>query len=135
MNNINSDCLPPWAKIMTKSGITIIKDLKPGTEIWSKQGWTTVKDYRFTGIKNVYSYKTIMGTLYTTDNHLVITDYFDTKEPIAIAKNLMFLDNYFTKQYPILESNLVSTEPVFTIETDNTSQSFWCNGFNVSGYV
>ena len=132
---MTNDCLPPWTKVLSKSGIITIKELKPNTEIWSKEGWTTVIDNRFTGIKNVYSYKTIMGTLYTTDNHLVITDYNDTKEPISIAKNLMFLDNYFTKQYPILESNLVSTETVFTIETDNSSQSFWCNGFNVSGYV
>jgi ribonucleoside-diphosphate reductase alpha chain len=67
-------CQPKWAKVLTRNGIRTFEDISEGDEIWSSEGWTTVVKKWVTGIKDVYSYKTTVGTFYGTENHRVLSN-------------------------------------------------------------
>lgn len=67
-------CLPSWAKILTKKGISTIKKIKIGDEIWSETGWTKVINKVSQGIKKVYEYRTSACVFYGTENHKLISN-------------------------------------------------------------
>jgi ribonucleotide reductase alpha subunit len=67
-------CLPPWSKVLTPNGIRELKDVKINDLIWSKEGWTTIKNKWSSGIKKVFEYKTTAGCFYSTENHKIISD-------------------------------------------------------------
>ena len=54
-------CQPEFATVLTKHGVKQFKDINIGTEIWSKEGWTTVTNKWSTGIKPVSAYDAIYG--------------------------------------------------------------------------
>ena len=66
-------CQPEWATILTKNGIKQFKDINIGDEIWSIQGWTKIINKQFTGIKEVYEFRTTAGCFYGTENHNLIS--------------------------------------------------------------
>lgn len=65
-------CQPEWATVLTPEGIRTLKDIKPGSVIWSGSEWTTVLDKWSTGIKPVYEYHTTSGVFIGTENHRVV---------------------------------------------------------------
>ena len=67
-------CQPAWAKVLTKEGIRTFADIDVGTEIWSKEGWTTVVKKWRTGVKPVYKYTTTSGAFYGTENHRIVSN-------------------------------------------------------------
>jgi hypothetical protein len=81
-------CLPPWASLLTPEGIKPLSDINAGDLIWSKEGWTTVKNKWSTGVKDVYGYKTTAGTLFATENHRVVVDDDNNKVQVGDAEVL-----------------------------------------------
>lgn len=65
-------CQPEDATILTKNGITILKNISIGDEIWSGKKWTKVVNKWSTGIKEVYKYNTTTGYFLGTKNHRVV---------------------------------------------------------------
>lgn len=84
-------CLPPWATLLTPTGLRPLADVNVGDKIWSKEGWTTIKNKWSTGVKDVFEYKTTAGTLFATDNHRVVVDENNTKVSVGNADHLMRL--------------------------------------------
>ena len=66
-------CQPAWAPLLTKKGITQLKDAQIGDEIWSSEGWTKIINKWSTGVKPVYCYRTTAGAFFGTDNHRVLS--------------------------------------------------------------
>lgn len=66
-------CQPNWAKVITPQGMRQFKDIDAGDEIWSKEGWTTVKKKWSTGINKVYKYTTTAGVFYGTKDHKIVS--------------------------------------------------------------
>lgn len=65
-------CQPGWAPLFTRNGITQLKDVNIGDEIWSETGWTKVINKWSTGVKDVYRYRTNAGIFYGTENHRIL---------------------------------------------------------------
>ena len=83
-------CQPGFATVMTPGGIKTFHDIEIGDKIWSKEGWTTIKDKWSTGIKPVYEYRTTGGVFVGTSNHRVDTpngkvEVQDAKKVLTIA--------------------------------------------------
>lgn len=79
-------CQPAWAPILTRSGISQLKDIKIGDEIWSNDGWTKVIKKWSTGVKSVYQYKTTTGIFYGTQNHRIISE--GSKIEVGVAESI-----------------------------------------------
>lgn len=60
------------SSILTDKGLRQLKDIKIGDVIWSKDGWTQVRNVWNRGIKKTYKYVTNAGIIYSTDNHRII---------------------------------------------------------------
>lgn len=69
----HNPCQPEWANVLTKQGIKEFKDIDIGSEIWSKEGWTTVLKKWSTGVNKVYKYTTTAGSFYGTENHRLVS--------------------------------------------------------------
>ena len=67
-------CQPKWATVLTKLGIKQFKDVNIGDEIWSEDSWVTIVDKQFTGIKEVYKYRTNANVFYGTKNHRIVSE-------------------------------------------------------------
>ena len=50
-------CLSGDTLVETSEGWTPIKDVRPGDEVWSRDGWRTVTDHAMTGSKEVWEVK------------------------------------------------------------------------------
>lgn len=61
------------AKVLTKDGIRNLKDVEPGNEIWSKDGWTKVINQWSNGIKDVHAFRTTSGCFYGTKDHRLVS--------------------------------------------------------------
>lgn len=72
----SNPCQPESAELLTKSGITLMKDINIGDIIWSKDGWVTVTNKWETGVKPVYKYGTAAGYFVGTDNHRIVENGF-----------------------------------------------------------
>lgn len=66
-------CQPGWAPLLTRKGITQLKDIVIGDEVWSAEGWTKVVGKWSTGVKKVYRYQTTAGVFYGTENHRIVS--------------------------------------------------------------
>jgi ribonucleotide reductase alpha subunit len=94
MNNIwyhkpltsTNPCQPAWATILTEDGIKTFGDIKVGDRIWSGKQWTTIVHKTSNGIKNVYAYRTLIGTFYGTKNHKIVSD--NRKIEVCKAKTI-----------------------------------------------
>jgi len=96
---ISNPCQPEFATFLTKEGVKLFKDISIGSEIWSKEGWTTVKNKWSTGIKPVYSIKTTGGEFIGTLNHRVDTkngkvEVKDAEEILTIAGPVLLTNNF-----------------------------------------
>lgn len=128
-------CQPEFATVITKQGVQTFKDISVGTEIWSKEGWTTILNKWSTGTKTVFKYITETGAEFVgTSNHKVETSKGMTE--VSEAQDLLVIDGpntecvqYFDKIEKI--ENLGEYE-VFDITVDNTSHTYWTGGLSVS---
>lgn len=135
---VTNPCLPAWAKVLTHDGIKNLIDIKIGDKIWSKEGWTTVINFMDNGVKDVHKYETSHGNFYSTENHRVVTR--EWKKEIKDAKEIEALDCNISSPFIVNNSKFVtitnssyySTENVYDITVDNSSHTFWCDGFNIS---
>jgi ribonucleoside-diphosphate reductase alpha chain len=82
----SNPCQPWWTPIPTEDGVVMLKDLKPGMKILTKEGWATVKNVWSTGKKKVWAHNTSHGVFYSTEDHKVVSS--GTKIPVAEAKNI-----------------------------------------------
>jgi ribonucleotide reductase alpha subunit len=139
-------CQPKWATILTPNGITTIEKINIGDRIWSADGWTTVINKQFTGIKEVYRFniyhseyfrwkqpKTGTQQFYGTLNHKIVSE--DMKIEICKAKTIdIFKQNTDTETItvPLCDPEFISKEEVYSITVDNKSHTYWSNGCNVS---
>lgn len=80
-------CQPEFATVLTPTGIKQFKDISVGSEIWSREGWTTITNKQSSGVKPVYSYYTTGGVFIGTSNHQVET--FNGKEEIENAEEVL----------------------------------------------
>ena len=83
---LTNPCQPFDAPVLTKQGIRKFGTLKQGDTIWSETGWTNVTKTWSTGIKSVYRYRTSSGTVYSTDNHRVLS--LGSKTKVGDAVNI-----------------------------------------------
>ena len=67
-------CQPASASLLTPSGLSCIGDVNIGDKIWSKEGWTNVVNKVSTGIKDVYEYRTSLGSFIGTTDHRIVQD-------------------------------------------------------------
>lgn len=65
-------CQPSWATVLTKKGISTIENINVGDEIWSQDGWVKVINKIYSGIKEVYKYRTNANVFYGTKNHKIV---------------------------------------------------------------
>lgn len=136
--NTTNPCLPGWAKVYKKSGLTKLSDVEVGDIIWSEVGWTRVINKVSNGIQDVWKYTTSTGHIFcSTSDHKII--YNNEKMPVGSAPGLTRLylpdDDSFTDnnlQEDIIDRQIVSTEEVYDITVGNFMHTFWCDGFNIS---
>jgi len=95
-------CQPKWATVLTPRGISTLGALQVGDSIWSENGWTQVTNIHYSGVKEVYKYKTTAGSFYGTKNHKILSNgekiKVDEAETIdslrgSITNNEEFIDN------------------------------------------
>jgi len=67
-------CQPGWATLLTPNGIATMDNIKVGDTIWSGKQWTKVINKIATGTKDVYAFRTSVGTFYGTENHRVVSN-------------------------------------------------------------
>ncbi len=70
----SNPCQPGWAKVLTQDGIRELTNIRPGTQIWSETGWTTVQYKTSSGRKEVYKYTTTAGIFYGTEEHKLVSN-------------------------------------------------------------
>jgi ribonucleotide reductase alpha subunit len=104
-------CLPEWAQVLTPDGISMLRDVKIGDKIWSKEGWTNVINKWSTGIKRVYEYKTTGAVFYSTDNHEIVSN--GVKIPVGLADNLDTLTGELFSEIGELDSQDIMDGLVF----------------------
>ena len=85
----HNPCQPSWAKVLTPEGIKEFKDIDVGSEIWSKEGWTTVLKKWSTGTNKVYKYTTGYNVFYGTENHKIVQN--GEKVEVGEAKTIDIL--------------------------------------------
>lgn len=133
-------CLSSRCKVLTKSRLKEIKDLIIGEEIWSESGWTKVTNIIPRGIKSVYKFHTTNGYLECTKDHRVVKDgtkyaisEVDSIDVLSGPTNSLYINScYIDRSATIKQIDFVADEEVFDITVDNSTHTFWCNGFNVA---
>lgn len=94
-------CQPEWATVLTPTGLRTFKDINIGDSIWSSEGWTTVVNKQYSGIKDVYNYKTTSGTFSGTEQHNIISQGKKIE-----AKDAETIDVLAGTVYPISKLNM-----------------------------
>lgn len=77
-------CQPSFAPLLTPEGLVKFRDIRVGSRIWSKDGWTTVIRKERTGVKPVYKYATATGYFIGTENHRVVSN----KKKVEVSEAL-----------------------------------------------
>lgn len=88
-------CQPKFAPIIKKGyGITTLSNINVGDNIWSKSGWTTVKNKELTGVKSVSEYRTTNGTFIGTSDHRIVENgvKIEVKDAESIDSCLVAVD-------------------------------------------
>ncbi len=67
---LNDHCFVGDTRVLTKHGLTRIKDISAGDYVWSPLGWNKVYRSKCTGIKKVAQY----GPLRATPDHKILTN-------------------------------------------------------------
>ena len=67
-------CQPSWAPVLTPNGIRTFNYINIGDVIWDGKGWTTITNKEFSGIKDVYEYRTTAGSFYGTEYHKIMSN-------------------------------------------------------------
>jgi len=98
-------CMPSWATVLTKDGISTIGQIQIGDEIWSETGWTKVINKWSSGIKDVYRYRTNSGVFYGTENHRIVS--LGEKVEVGYADSIDSLGGEFSSQSPHIESAIM----------------------------
>lgn len=70
---ITNPCQPGFATVATPNGIRQFNDINIGDIIWSGKRWTKIINKVFTGVKDIYEYRTNAGSFIGTDNHRIIS--------------------------------------------------------------
>lgn len=89
-------CQPEFASIIKKGvGLTTLKNVEVGDEIWSETGWTKVVNKVSSGVKPVKRFVTTLGVFEGTDDHRVVQNgekiearFAKTIDPLASHGNL-----------------------------------------------
>ncbi len=150
LEHLVNPCQSAEAPLLTKNGVTQLKNVNIGDEIWSITGWTKIVDKQKTGIKPVFKFTTDMfceamcesSYFLGTMNHNVLSN--GNKIPVSDTLTIdCFNDDSpegFTFDMSIMNSNIVDIkyigeEEVFDITVDNESHTYWTGGCNVSNCV
>lgn len=129
-------CQPAWATVLTTQGIRTFADIQVGSIIWSKEGWTTVVKKTYSGIKDVFEYRSKSRSIFVTKEHKLVTStgkveaYKATELEILPYSHSSSIESDTFE--PITSFHYVNTEDVFDITVDNASHTYWSNGVNVS---
>lgn len=135
----SNPCIGGESLVITKEyGKIPFKLLKIGDEIWSETGWTKVINKKATGKHGLYKISTNYGELYCTEDHYVMDNGQKTR--MAFTKTIdCFIDDNTNsndicviKNEKILSCEFLGEAEVFDITVDNTTNTFWCGGCNVS---
>jgi ribonucleotide reductase alpha subunit len=115
----------------------MLRDVKIGDKIWSKEGWAKVIDKFPTGRKEVFRYSTKRANFEATSNHEVMNN--GVKVPVGESDGIDCLDTDYNTvgevesiNVKIDEKTSLGEHDVWDITVDNKSHTFWCQGFNIS---
>lgn len=128
-------CQPDFATVLTPEGVRQFKEIKIGSRIWSKEGWTTVLNKWSTGVKAVHSIRTTGGEFIGTLTHKVETP--EGKVEIQEAAQVLTFSSLESPSEAITFTSVVAVEAlgeyeVFDITVDNQSHTYWSGGLSVS---
>ena len=66
-------CQPGHAPLIKRGvGLTTMDNVVVGDEVWSETGWTKVVAKKSTGVKDVYEYRTRLGSFVGTEDHRIV---------------------------------------------------------------
>ena len=120
-------CLPDHAKLRHPSGWKALRGTRVGDLIWSRDGWTEILVKVSKGVKPVYRYSTLAGSIDATKDHKVIYGC-GKKVEISEANRIATLSGSDAEIYG---HEFVGDMEVWDITVDNDSHTFFANGFNV----
>jgi len=134
---LTNPCQPGFAKVLTKTGIADFDDIDVGSIIWSEDGWVTVVNKMYTGIKPVYEYKGENEYIFVgTENHN-LKDINGTKIEVDTAyKNLVPVQTLRVDgdvdTMLLLDKTFLGGFPVYSITVSGKSHTYWSSNINTS---
>ena len=70
---LRNACLPGFATLVCRRrGLVTMDEVSVGDEVWSEDGWVTVQRKFDNGVRAVTAARTSGGTVFATDDHLVV---------------------------------------------------------------
>lgn len=124
--NIVNLCQPDWTPILSKDGLTTLKNINIGDTIWSEDdGWVTVTRKIKRRIDKVYRYRTNSSVFYGTADHPIISN--GREIDVDLAESMDSSIGYF-------DSN-IKINPKIVMDGLALGSDFGYNIYNDSVYL